>query len=66
MSVCTVISFYLFVKFYAEFRADNVFFRNALEHIPPLSLSPACADKPAFLTKMVLQEVEKFITDVAV
>ncbi|XP_060607279.1 zinc finger ZZ-type and EF-hand domain-containing protein 1-like [Ruditapes philippinarum] len=40
--------------------------KNALEHIPPMTLSPACSDKPPFLTKLVLQEVEKFITDVAV
>ncbi|XP_052765956.1 zinc finger ZZ-type and EF-hand domain-containing protein 1-like isoform X1 [Mya arenaria] len=40
--------------------------RVALEHIPPLSLSPASTEKPQFLSKLVLQEVEKFITNVAV
>lgn len=67
MSLCEFFCLFVDIKFCTECKADSVFFfRNALEHIPPLSLSPACADKPAFLTKMVLQEVEKFITDVAV
>ncbi|KAK3090627.1 hypothetical protein FSP39_013259 [Pinctada imbricata] len=39
--------------------------KNALGHIPPLSLSPASGDRPQFLSKFVLNEVEKFITDIA-
>ena len=37
-----------------------------MENIPPLSLCPASGDKPRFLSKLVLTEVEKFLTDMAV
>lgn len=39
--------------------------RKALGHIPPLSLCPASGERPQFLSKFVLQEVEKFVTDIA-
>ncbi|XP_061181596.1 zinc finger ZZ-type and EF-hand domain-containing protein 1-like [Saccostrea echinata] len=39
--------------------------KKALGHIPPLSLCPVSGDRPKFLTKHVLQEVEKFVTDIA-
>ncbi|XP_078317573.1 zinc finger ZZ-type and EF-hand domain-containing protein 1-like isoform X2 [Crassostrea virginica] len=39
--------------------------KKALGHIPPLSLCPVSCDRPKFLTKHVLQEVEKFVTDIA-
>lgn len=44
---------------------DDFVFRKALGHIPPLSLCPVSSDRPKFLTKHVLQEVEKFVTDIA-
>lgn len=43
----------------------RVCYRKALGHIPPLSLCPVSCDRPKFLTKHVLQEVEKFVTDIA-
>ncbi|CAC5406051.1 unnamed protein product [Mytilus coruscus] len=39
--------------------------RRALDNIPPLSLCPASTERPKFLSKYVLQEVEKFVTDIA-
>uniref|UniRef100_K1PFX0 Zinc finger ZZ-type and EF-hand domain-containing protein 1 n=1 Tax=Magallana gigas TaxID=29159 RepID=K1PFX0_MAGGI len=39
--------------------------KKALGLIPPLSLCPVSNDRPKFLTKHVLQEVEKFVTDIA-
>ncbi|KAL3875978.1 hypothetical protein ACJMK2_033871 [Sinanodonta woodiana] len=40
--------------------------KKALEHIPPVSLSPASSEKPQFLSNYVLQEIEIFIRDMAV
>ena len=42
-----------------------MFYRRALDNIPPLSLCPASSERPKFLSKYVLQEVEKFVTDIA-
>lgn len=42
-----------------------LYYRKALGLIPPLSLCPVSSDRPKFLTKHVLQEVEKFVTDIA-
>lgn len=42
-----------------------LYYRKALGLIPPLSLCPVSNDRPKFLTKHVLQEVEKFVTDIA-
>ncbi|KAL5009613.1 hypothetical protein ScPMuIL_011918 [Solemya velum] len=40
--------------------------KQALKHIGPLSLCPASVDRPHFLTKHVLQELEKFLSQMAV
>ncbi|XP_041364980.1 zinc finger ZZ-type and EF-hand domain-containing protein 1-like [Gigantopelta aegis] len=39
--------------------------RKALEHMPPLSLCPASKDRPQFLSKHVLQEMENFILELS-
>ncbi|XP_071105472.1 zinc finger ZZ-type and EF-hand domain-containing protein 1-like isoform X1 [Haliotis cracherodii] len=39
--------------------------KKALEHMPPLSLSLASTDRPQFLSKHVMQEMETFITELA-
>ncbi|XP_064626439.1 zinc finger ZZ-type and EF-hand domain-containing protein 1-like isoform X2 [Lineus longissimus] len=40
--------------------------KNALQHMPPLSLSQASSSKPQFLSTHVLDEIDKFLADVSV
>ena len=42
-----------------------MFYRKALDNIPPLSLCPASSERPKFLSKYVLQQMEKLFTDIA-
>ena len=39
--------------------------REALEHMGPLSLSPASSDKPQFMTSHVLQQMDSFLHEIA-
>jgi hypothetical protein len=37
--------------------------RKALEHMPPLSLGVSSGDRPQFLSRHVLEEMDTFVTD---
>ncbi|XP_050394804.1 zinc finger ZZ-type and EF-hand domain-containing protein 1 [Patella vulgata] len=40
--------------------------RTALEHMPPLSLCPASSDRPQFLSRHVLRELDSFILEMSI